>query len=278
MGGTMARSRALLAAVVGTAALFAAPAAQADIGVGAGSDGLVAPTAARAPAAKQARSTQADNGGGHGKFQPGAPGIGDPYFPLEGNGGYDVQHYDLTFSYDPATDRLDGTNKITARATQNLSRFDLDLQQLAVKSVDVNGQAATFTRDGQELVITPAAGIPDGSTFIANVRYGGVPQTIVGSPIVFGSPYGFIHTDDGAFMGDEPNATSTWIPLNDHPSDKATWTFHVTVPAGLQVIANGNLVGHTETGKKSTWVWDEPRPMANYLATADIGQWDFKAG
>jgi hypothetical protein len=36
---------------------------------------------------------------------PGAAGIGDPYFPLEGNGGYDVRHYDLTFSYDPATDR-----------------------------------------------------------------------------------------------------------------------------------------------------------------------------
>ena len=29
---------------------------------------------------------------------PGAAGIGDPYFPLEGNGGYDVRHYDLTFS------------------------------------------------------------------------------------------------------------------------------------------------------------------------------------
>ena len=67
-----------------------------------------------------------------------------------------------------------------------------------------------------------------------NVRYDGTPQTIVGSPIVFGSPYGFIHTNDGAFMGDEPNATSTWIPLNDHPSDKATWTFRVTVPRGLE--------------------------------------------
>jgi hypothetical protein len=55
-------------------------------------------------------------------FTPGDPGIGDPYFPLEGNGGYDVQHYDLTFSYDPATDRLDAVNKITARATQGLSR------------------------------------------------------------------------------------------------------------------------------------------------------------
>ena len=82
------------------------------------------------------------------------------------------------------------------------------------------------------------------------MRYGGVPQTIVGSPIVFGSPYGFIHTDDGAFMGDEPNATSTWIPLNDHPSDKATWTFRVTVPAGLEVIANGRLVQAVGRGRQ----------------------------
>ena len=211
-------------------------------------------------------------------FSPGAPGLGDPYFPLEGNGGYDVQHYDLSFSYDPATDRLDALNKITAKATQGLSRFDLDLQQLDVKGVEVNDRAASFTRDGQELVITPAQGIANGSTFTVNVHYAGVPQTIVGSPIVFGSPYGFIHTDDGAFMGDEPNATSTWIPLNDHPSDKATWTFRVTVPADLEVVANGRLVSHREANGKSTWVWDERQPMSNYLATAGIGQWVFKTG
>jgi aminopeptidase N len=211
-------------------------------------------------------------------YAPGAQGIGDPYFPLEGNGGYDVQHYDLSFSYDPATDRLDGLNKITATATQNLSRFDLDFQQLTVKSVDVNDSEATFTRDGQELIITPKQGIPNGSTFTVNVRYGGVPETIIGSPIVFGSPYGFIHTDDGAFMGDEPNATSTWIPLNDHPSDKATWTFRVTVPAGLQVIANGELQHVTTAAKKSTWTWAERYPMSNYLATADIGKWEYKNG
>jgi aminopeptidase N len=211
-------------------------------------------------------------------YAPGSAGIGDPYFPFEGNGGYDVQHYDLSFSYDPATDRLDALNKITARATQNLSRFDLDLQQLTVKGVEVNDRTASFTRDGQELVITPSKGIADGSTFKVNVRYAGVPETIVGSPVVFGSPYGFIHTDDGAFMGDEPNATSTWIPLNDHPSDKATWTFRVTVPAGLEVIANGRLLKQSSAAGKSTWVWDEPHPMSNYLATADVGQWEFKSG
>ena len=50
------------------------------------------------------------------KFSPGAPGIGDPYFPLDGNGGYDVSHYDLNFEYDPGdrrtprsgTDRREG--------------------------------------------------------------------------------------------------------------------------------------------------------------------------
>src|SRR5437762_1785921 len=194
-------------------------------------------------------------------YSPDAPGTSDPYFPLEGNGGYDVQHYDLSLSYDPSTDRLDALNKITARATQNLSRFDLDFQQLTVKGVEVNDHEATFIRDGQELVITPAQGIADGSAFTVNVRYAGVPQTIVGSPIVFGSPYGFLHTDDGAFMGDEPNATSTWIPLNDHPSDKATWTFRVTVPADLEVIGNGRLISHTQSAMKSTWVWDEPDPM-----------------
>jgi hypothetical protein len=91
---------------------------------------------------------------------PGGAGIGDPYFPLEGNGGYDVRHYDLTFSYDPATDRLDAVNQIRAVTTETLSRFDLDLQQLDVSAATVNGEPATFTRDGQELQITPKKSSP----------------------------------------------------------------------------------------------------------------------
>ena len=244
----MARFRALLAAVGAVALVAAAPAAH-------------------------AASSQGD-----GNFQPGAPGIGDPYFPLEGNGGYDTQHYDLTFSYDPATDRLDGVAKIRAKATQNLSRFDLDLQQLDVSSVTVDGSPAQFTRDGQELQITPKHGLHANSAFITTVTYGGVPQTIVGSPIVFGSPYGFLHTDDGAFMGDEPNVASTWFPVSDHPQDKSSYTFRVSVPKGLGVVANGQLMYTVDRGDQSLWVWNEPNPMASYLVTADIGRWTVRQG
>jgi aminopeptidase N len=209
---------------------------------------------------------------------PGAAGIGDPYFPLEGNGGFDVRHYDLTFSYDPATDRLDAVNRIRAVATQALSRFDLDLQQLEVSAVTVDGKPATFTRDGQELQITPKRKLAARQRFDVSVSYGGVPQTIVGSPIVFGSPYGFVHTNDGAFMGDEPNAASTWIPMSDHPADKATWTIRATVPAGLSVISNGELRSQRTRNGQSTFVWNEPFPMANYLVTADVGNWVIRSG
>ena len=69
---------------------------------------------------------------GPGQFQPGAPGLGDPYFPLDGNGGYDVQHYLLDVTYDPATDVLTGVATIRARATQDLSQFNLDFVGLTV--------------------------------------------------------------------------------------------------------------------------------------------------
>jgi hypothetical protein len=49
----------------------------------------------------------------------GAAGVGDPYFPQFGNGGYDVTHYGLDVSYDPDTDRLDGRAAVTARAADS---------------------------------------------------------------------------------------------------------------------------------------------------------------
>ncbi len=47
----------------------------------------------------------------------GATGIGDDYYPGDGNGGYDVDRYDLDVGYDPATDELTGTALITADTT-----------------------------------------------------------------------------------------------------------------------------------------------------------------
>ena len=204
-------------------------------------------------------------------FTSGSPGLGDPFFPLAGNGGYDVTNYALRLRYEPATNHLDGTATIRATATQNLSRFDLDLRGFEISRLLVNGQAAAFTRDGQELVITPAAGLPAGQAFAVVVVYAGVPAVITDPDE---SIEGWVPTDDGAFVVGEPQGSPGWYPVNDNPQDKATYTFRVTVPQGLTVMANGVLVSQTSTAGKTTFVWREGLPMAPYLATATLGRFD----
>ncbi|WP_460069695.1 M1 family metallopeptidase [Streptomyces sp. YKOK-I1] len=208
---------------------------------------------------------------------PGADGIGDSYFPQLGNGGFDARHYDLSLAYDPDTDRLDGRTTITARATQNLSSFDLDLQQLEVTRVEVNGRRAQFTRDGDEIRVTPRGPLRKGGTFEVTVTYGGVPEPL-GGPIVFGSDYGWMKTDDGVFVACEPNAASTWFPSSDHPSDKATYDIRIKAPKGLTAVSNGRLVSTYDKGASTYTHWRETRPMATYLATATIGKFDVKTG
>ena len=68
-------------------------------------------------------------------FRPGAEGIGDPYFPAYGNGGYDAGGYDLKLRYDPKSGELRGTATVTATATHDLSRFNLDLAHLKATRV-----------------------------------------------------------------------------------------------------------------------------------------------
>jgi aminopeptidase N len=205
------------------------------------------------------------------RFTPGAPGLGDPFFPLAGNGGYDVTNYALRLDYDPATNHLDGTATISATATQNLSRFDLDLRGFRISGLSVNDQAASFTRQGQELVITPAAGLPAGQTFTVVVDYTGRPAVVTDPD---GSIEGWVPTEDGAFVVGEPQGSPGWYPVNDNPQDKAIYSFTVTVPEGLTVMANGVLVSQASSGGKTTFLWREGQPMAPYLATATLGRFD----
>ncbi len=204
-------------------------------------------------------------------FRPGAPGVGDPYFPLDGNGGYDVVSYDLAVRYNPADNVLVGLATIRANALQDLSRFNLDLDGMSVRSITVAGVPARWSRDGDELIITPAAGIPNHAGFATVVRYDGVPDTI-GSPLIGVS--GFMHTDDGAVVAGQPDVAATWYPVNDHPIDKASYTFRITVPAGVEAVANGIPRGRTSSGGWTTWTWQAVEPMASYLSTATIGQFD----
>lgn len=212
---------------------------------------------------------------------PGSDGAGDPYYPRYGDGGYDVSHYQIAIDYDPATGVLTGDTTVTARATQDLSRFDLDFL-LPVTATTVNGRPATTTEYayntparnyGGELVVTPAHAVRRGTELVIRVRYQGKPaDTLVGGF----SPW--FPTATGAVIADEAEASAWWFPANDYPTDKATYDVSTTVPSGVQAIGNGRLAGTSSRAGKTTYHWREDRPMATYLAFVAIGKYTVKTG
>lgn len=204
----------------------------------------------------------------------GSPGIGDPYYPTDGNGGYDVADYNVSIKYDPQSKHLDGTTVVTAKATDALDKFNLDLYKLKVQSVKVDGADAKFQQTGDhELEITPAKQLAKGADFKVEVVYGGTPEAIRDS---VGKGGWQISQSGGAFAAGEPHSSTTWYPSNDHPSDKATFHLSATVPKGFSVISNGIEQGTSAATPNGDWVtskWAEENPMTTYLTTVGIDKW-----
>ncbi|MEU4743457.1 M1 family metallopeptidase [Actinosynnema sp. NPDC023658] len=202
----------------------------------------------------------------------GGDGAGDPYYPQDGNSGYDVGGYDVSISYDPGTKRLDGVARITARATADLARFNLDLYRLEVTDVRVGDVAATFRQEGDhELVVVPGSPVRSGEEFTATVTYGGVPSLLEDRAL--GRNGWQVSAGGGAFAAGEPHSATTWYPANDTPRDKATFALTARVPDGWSVISNGVEKGSTSADGWTSFRWAAERPMATYLTTVAIDKW-----
>lgn len=200
---------------------------------------------------------------------PGAPGIGDSYYPLLGNGGYDAIHYTLDLDLDIAAGSiLAATATIDAVATQDISAFNLDYRGPEIDAIAIDGAAATWEREGGELTVTPATPIPNGESFQAEIRYQGTPD---GGEDRFEK--GWWATGNSIFTVGEPAGADVWYPVNGHPLDKATYTMIITVPDPFTVVANGLQTevafadGVAGTPSTRTFTWENSEPTASYLVT-----------
>ncbi len=212
------------------------------------------------------------SGAGHAPMDgpiDGAAGAGDPYYPTDGNGGIDVLDYDLRLIYAPHTGELTAEAVISARATQPLRRFNLDLNGLTVTAVTVDGRPARFTREApHELVITPRHALRRGAAFRATVRYEGRPEPLP-HPLLGRSGWQGTGTG-GVFAAGAPHTATTWFPANDVPTDKATFRLTATVPTGWTVVSNGREAGTTTGPGRTIYRWAQTTPMATYLSLLAI--------
>ena len=93
-----------------------------------------------------------------------------------------------------------------------------------------------------------------------------------------GFPVGWYDTDDGSYALNEPDGASAWLPVSDHPSDKATWRFEITVPEGTTAVANGDLLDEIHAGDEVTWIWEEREPMTSYAVLLLTGDYEVVEG
>ena len=247
-------------------------------------------------------ATAAPGDPGMPRFTAGSAGVGDTYFPYAGNGGYDVSHYDLAVDYTPPAPapaplegQFSGVATIDLTATADLDRFNLDLRGMSVSAMTINGKPATGIAppapgaevDGAaywhvqddaarrwELTVQPRPKLKKGQRARLVVTYGG-PTTRPTD--IETAPYGWYTTRDGAIVVSEPDGSLTWYPVSDHPRDKATYSFRITVPEGTVAVANGLPDGPPVTANgRTTWSWDAVDEQASYLTTASVGDFEVR--
>ena len=185
--------------------------------------------------------------------------------------GTDVQHYGFFIRLNDSTDKISARAEVTVRFLRATRYFDLDLEGpggdsgMTVRSVKEEGADLPFTQAGGKLKIDahPAAGTEHTYT----IQYGGIPRDgLIISTNKFGRR---------TFFGDNwPDRAHQWLPCVDHPSDKATVDFTVTVPDHYQVVANGEKVEETSLGNHLTRShWTESVAIPTYCMV--IGVADF---
>ena len=200
-----------------------------------------------------------------------SPVPGDPYLPGEGNSGYRVTRYDLDLDYRVSTNRLEATAILSAVSTERLTRLSLDLAGLVVSKVSVNGtRASKFSQRDGKLIIKPGMPLAAGASFIVMVRYSGFPHPARSS----WGEVGWEELADGVLVAGQPSGAPTWFPCDDRPSAKAPFRISISCDQPYRVLANGTLLSRTARGSRTVWVYETTEPMAPYLATVQIGQYD----
>src|SRR5215208_1053829 len=200
----------------------------------------------------------------------GAQGLGDYLFPTLGNPGYDARHYTLDVRYPTAApaQQVTGELRMDAVATGKLASINLDFAGDGFGPVTVDGRTAAAQQAGEDIVIALTAPIKAGTSFSVVVPFSSHIFTPAPNDVF---PFGWFATVDGSVTAFQPDVAHLSYPVNDHPSDKATYTFHLDVPTGVNAVANGVATGSSSAGGRTVYNYEERSPMASELVQVTVG-------
>ena len=185
----------------------------------------------------------------------------------------DAVHYTFTLELSDANPEITGSAAIEMRFVKDgVTSFELDLASAAndkgmtVTAVSSNVGAVTHTHAGGRLRITMSAPSTANEHRTFTITYHGAPAN--GLRLIK-NKYG----EWSAFSENWPDRAREWLPMIDHPYDKATSEFIVTAPAAYQVVANGLLMESVDLGDgRRLTHWKQGVPIASWLNAIGVEQ------
>lgn len=218
---------------------------------------------------------------------------------------YDVQWYDCTWkpSMTPGTTTMLAGSQVIMGATSlvnNLQQVELDFDMnvsgnggspMTLDYVDSGpatpAMTTSYNSSTYRLTVNLPAPVNAGQNFVIRIGYHGAPNNAAPNELFgqdafqvrsHGSPARLV-----AYSVSQPYGGRRWWPSKDHPSDKATTTVQRIVVRNdlgypLKAVSNGVLEATTTQGNETTYVWRNDQPIATYLMSLAVSNYDYYGG
>ncbi len=187
--------------------------------------------------------------------------------------GIDTLHYTFRLTLRDETDEISGEGTALVRFLKDdQTGFVLDLASaksakgMSVAAVTCGKAPVRFEHKDDRLRVLLDAPPKAGERRSFTVVYRGVPA----SGLRIGKNR---HGERTFFSENWPDRARQWLPMVDHPYDKATSEFLIDAPAHYQVVANGLLVEEIDgtDGRRLTH-WKQSVPIASWLNAIGVAR------
>ena len=183
----------------------------------------------------------------------------------------DIKKYTFQISINDENDLIKGIAKIDFNLLQPVDKLILNLKNknflnrgmLVSQVIDLKGTELPYIHEKDSLIIQ----IPDSITSQhVEIVYSGIP---LDGLYIKNNLYG-----KRTFFGDNwPNRAQNWLPVIDHPSDKALVEWIITAPKHYEVIASGRLTDKLNLNDNYIYLFKTQAPIATkvmVMAAADF--------
>jgi aminopeptidase N len=185
---------------------------------------------------------------------------------------FDVKEYKFQIELNDSTDIIRGVADISVKLTVPSSELSFDLisrtgeKGMAVESVKFRNEPLNFSHQNDKLKITLPKIFNEDKDLTVTVTYSGIPKDGL---IISKNKYG-----DRTFFADNwPNRGRNWLPIIDHPADKALVSFAVLAPHHYEIVANGLRVEESYISKKQKLTrYEEQVPISTKVMVIGVAR------